>query len=150
FPVVAPSGGFGVPLTATLFGGLPNSDLIMFLQALAENQYIRILAEPTLVARSGQEASFLAGGQFPIPVSNLNGGTTQISIDYKDFGIQLHFTPNVLGNGRIQLKVEPEVSQLSDVGAVTVLGTRVPSVLTRRVAATLELNTGQTFAIAGW
>ena len=149
-PFVVGQGGISVPPTATLFAGFPNSDLQLFLQALAENQYLRILAEPTLVARSGQEARFLAGGQFPIPVANLSGaGATQISIEYKDFGIQLQFTPVVLGNGRIQLKVAPEVSQLSDVGAVSVLGTRVPSVLTRRVETMLELQTGQTFAVAG-
>lgn len=138
-----------VPPTATLFAGFPNSDLQFFLQALAENQYLRILAEPTLVARSGQEAQFLAGGEFPLPVSQLQGGQTQISIEYKEFGIRLAFTPTVLGNGRIELKVRPEVSELSDVGAVVILGTRVPSLITRRVETTLELQTGQTFAIAG-
>ena len=139
-----------VPQTATLFAGFPNSDLQVFLQALAENQYLRILAEPTLVSRSGQEAQFLAGGEFPIPIANLgSGGTTQISIEYKEFGVRLRFTPTVLGNGKIQLKVSPEVSQLSDVGAVVVLGTRVPSVLSRRVQTTLDLQSGQTFAIAG-
>ena len=138
-----------VPQTATMFAGFPNSDLQVFMQALAENQYLRILAEPTLVARSGQEAHFLAGGEFPIPIANLEGGTTQISIEYKEFGVQLRFTPTVLGNGKISLKVQPEISQLSDVGAVSVLGTRVPSVLSRRVTTTLDLQSGQTFAIAG-
>jgi pilus assembly protein CpaC len=121
-----------------------------FLKALAENQYLRILAEPTLVARSGQEAQFLAGGEIPIPIAQVGGGnTTEISIEYKEFGIRLRFTPTVLGNGRIELKVRPEVSQLSDVGAVELLGTSIPSLLTRRVDTTLELQTGQTFAIAG-
>jgi pilus assembly protein CpaC len=139
----------GVPPSATLFAGFPNSDLQVFLQALAENQYLRLLAEPTLVARSGQTAHFLAGGEFPLPVSQLSGNETQISIEYKEFGIRLQFTPTVLGDGRIELKVKPEVSELSDVGAVVVLGTRVPSLLTRRVETTLELQSGQTFAIAG-
>src|SRR5439155_23591114 len=112
-PFTVGEGGISVPQAATLFAGFPNSDLQVFLQALAENQYLRVLAEPTLVARSGQEAHFLAGGQFPIPIAQLGGGgTTQISIEYKDFGVQLRFTPTVLGNGRIQLRVEPEVSQL--------------------------------------
>ena len=139
----------GVPPSATLFAGFPNSDLQVFLQALAENQYLRLLAEPTLVARSGQTAHFLAGGEFPLPISQLSGNETQISIEYKEFGIRLQFTPTVLGDGRIELKVKPEVSELSDVGAVVVLGTRVPSLLTRRVETTLELQSGQTFAIAG-
>jgi pilus assembly protein CpaC len=139
----------GVPPSATLFAGFPNSDLQVFLQALAENQYLRLLAEPTLVARSGQTAQFLAGGEFPLPISQLSGNETQISIEYKEFGIRLQFTPTVLGDGRIELKVRPEVSELSDVGAVFVSGTRVPSLLTRRVETTLELQSGQTFAIAG-
>jgi pilus assembly protein CpaC len=142
-----------LPGGTTIFGtgAIGGTTFEYFVQALADNQYLRILAEPTLVARSGQEASFLAGGQFPIPVANLSGGggATQISIEYKDFGIQLRFTPTVLGDGKIQLKVAPEVSQLSDVGAVVVLGTRVPSVLSRRVETTLDIHTGQTFAIAG-
>jgi pilus assembly protein CpaC len=149
-PFVVPDGGITVPPTATVFAGFPNSDLEFFIQALAENQYLRVLAEPTLVAFSGQQASFLAGGEFPVPIANLGGGgTTEISIEYKDFGVQLDFRPIVLGNGKIHLKVVPEVSQLSDVGAIRVLGTSVPSVLSRRVETELELQDGQTFAIAG-
>jgi pilus assembly protein CpaC len=148
-PYTSGVGGVNVPPSATLFAGFPNADLQIFLQALAENQYLRILAEPTLVARSGQQANFLAGGEFPVPVSQLQGGETEISIEYKEFGIRLQFTPTVMGDGRIELKVRPEVSQLSDVGAIVVLGTRVPSLLTRRVETTLELQSGQTFAIAG-
>src|SRR5207237_2290504 len=139
------------PTNATIFGTgvLGSNTFEYFVKALAENNYLRILAEPTLVARSGQEARFLAGGEFPIPIAQLGGGgTTQISIEYKEFGVRLRFTPTVLGNGTIQLKVAPEVSQLSDVGAVSVLGTRVPSVLSRRVETTLDLQSGQTFAIA--
>jgi pilus assembly protein CpaC len=135
--------------STTLFAGFPGSDLQIFLQALAENQYLRVLAEPTLVARSGQEAQFLVGGEFPIPVAELEGNTTQIAVEYKEFGVQPRFTPTVLGDGKIELKVRPEISQLSDVGGLQVLGTRVPSILTRRVETTLELQTGQTFAIAG-
>ncbi|WP_428940328.1 type II and III secretion system protein family protein [Fontivita pretiosa] len=149
-PYTVAEGGIGVPPTATMFAGFPNSDLQFFIQALAENQYLRVLAEPTLVAMSGQEASFLAGGEFPIPVAQVGGGgTTEISIEYKEFGVRLYFRPTVLGDGRIHLKVTPEVSELSDVGAVEVLGTSVPSVLSRRVETTLEMQSGQTFAIAG-
>jgi len=142
FTPTEPAGSLlrSLPLTTTIFGNAVAGSTVLeaFVKALADNQYLRILAEPTLVARSGQEASFLAGGQFPIPIANLGGGgTTQISIEYKDFGIQLHFTPIVLGNGKIQLKVAPEVSQLSDVGAVSVLGTRVPSILSDVVLTSL-------------
>ena len=141
-----------LPGGTTIFGTgtIGGTTFEYFLKAMTENQYLRILAEPTLVARSGQEASFLVGGEFPIPIAQLGGGgTTQISIEYKEFGVQLRFTPTVLGNGKIELKLRPEISQLSDVGGVEVLGTRVPSVLSRRVETTLELQTGQTFAIAG-
>lgn len=138
-----------VPTSATVFAGFPGSDLEFFIQALAENQYLQLLAEPTLVARSGQEASFLVGGEFPIPISQVGGGTTEISIEYKEFGTRLRFRPDVLGDGRINLHVMPEISELSDVGAVEVFGTRVPSVLSRRVETTLELRSGQTCAIGG-
>lgn len=141
-----------LPGGTTIFGsGMLNGTAFeYFLQALTENQYLRLLAEPTLVARSGQEAQFLAGGEIPIPIAQVGGGdTTEISIEYKEFGVRLKFTPTVLGDGRIELKLRPEVSQLSDVGAVELLGTRIPSLLTRRVETTLELQSGQTFAIAG-
>jgi pilus assembly protein CpaC len=141
-----------LPGGASVFGtGVSNGNVFeYFIKALTENQYLRLLAEPTLVARSGQEAQFLAGGEIPIPIAQVSGAdTTQISIEYKEFGVRLRFTPTVLGDGRIELKVRPEVSQLSDVGAIEILGTRIPSLLTRRVETTLELQSGQTFAIAG-
>jgi len=142
-----------LPGGTTIFGtgAIGAINFEYFLEALSDNQYLRVLAEPTLVARSGQSAHFLAGGQFPYPVAHVGGGsgTTDISIEYKDYGVQLHFTPTVLGNGMIELKVQPEVSQLSDVGAIMLQGTRIPAVLSRRVETTLELQSGQTFAIAG-
>jgi pilus assembly protein CpaC len=143
------TGGMSVPASATLFAGFPGSDLMVFIQALAENQYLRVLAEPTLVAMSGEEAQFLVGGEVPIPVTEFGDGSTSISIEYKEFGVRLRFLPTVLGNGVISLRVMPEVSQLSDVGAIVVEGLRIPSLLTRRVETTLELQSGQTFAIAG-
>jgi pilus assembly protein CpaC len=102
----------------------------VFLKAIAENQYLRILANPTLVAISGEEASFLAGGEFPIPVPQTGAGggqTAAITIEYKQFGIRLTFRPIVLGDGTI----------------------RIPTLLTRKAETTLELNSGQTFAMAG-
>lgn len=141
----------GVSPFATLLAGFPGSDLEFFIQALAENQYLQILAEPTLVALSGEEASFLAGGEFPIPVVQGSGagGGTSISIDYKEFGVRLGFRPIVMGNGIIRLHVSPEVSDLSDIGAVEIQGFRIPAILTRRATTTLELRSGQTFAMAG-
>lgn len=136
----------------TIFAGFPKADLEFFLQALAENQYLRILANPTLVALSGEEASFLAGGEFPIPVVQGGGGAgggTSVSIEYRQYGVSLAFRPVVLGDGTIRLTTAPEVSDLSDVGAVTIQGFRVPALVTRKAQTTLELKSGQTFAMAG-
>lgn len=135
----------------TLFGGLTDHNVEAFVQALAENQYLRILAEPNLVALSGEEATFLAGGEFPIPVvqGSSGGGSTSITIDYKEFGVRLSFRPTVLGDGAIRLTVSPEVSELTEQGAVEIQGFRIPSILTRRSSTTLELKSGQSFAMAG-
>jgi pilus assembly protein CpaC len=135
----------------TLFGGLPNQNIMLFVQALAEDQYLRILAEPNLVALSGEEARFLAGGEFPIPIvqGGAGGGSTSISVEYKEFGVSLSFRPTVLGDGKIRLRVAPEVSDITDTGAVEIEGFRIPAIVTRRAETTLELNDGQTFAMAG-
>lgn len=144
------TGDVSVSSAATLFGGKQSWDLQVFLQALVENQYMRILAEPDLVALSGEEASFLAGGEFPIPiVQGGSQGGTSISIEYKEFGVRLKFRPTVMGDGTIRMYVAPEVSDLSDTGAVTIQGFRIPSLTTRRAETTLELKSGQTFGMAG-
>ena len=141
----------GVSPLVTMNMGFPRADLQFLIQALAENQYVRLLAEPNLVAQTGEEADFLAGGEFPIPVvqGTTTGGGTSITIEYKEFGVRLRFRPMVLGDGKIRLYVAPEVSQLSQVGAVVIQGFSVPALTTRRAATTLELNSGQSFAMAG-
>ena len=150
---VTPSDGIGASPLVTLFAGFPNSDLEVFLQALAENQYMRLLANPTLVALSGEEASFLAGGEFPIPVVQGSSGglstTNAVTIEYKEFGVRLRFRPVVLGDGGIRLFAAQEVSELTDVGAVVIQGFSIPALITRRGEATLELKSGQSFAMAG-
>jgi pilus assembly protein CpaC len=150
---VTPQDGIGVSSLVTLFGGFPKENLEVFLQALAENQYMRILANPTLVAMSGEEANFLAGGEFPIPVVQGSGGgigtTSAITVEYKEFGVRLTFRPVVLGDGSIRLLAAQEVSQLSDVGALVIQGFSIPALVTRRAEATLELKSGQSFAMAG-
>ncbi|UCG59709.1 MAG: pilus assembly protein N-terminal domain-containing protein [Phycisphaerales bacterium] len=158
-PPAGPLGsGFGFPqgVTAgplvTIFGGFPEADLEIFLRALGENQYMRILANPTLVALSGEQADFLAGGEFPIPVVQGGGGAgagTSVTIEYKQYGIRLLFRPVVLGDGGIRLLASQEVSELTEVGAVVVQGFEVPALVTRKVETTLELKSGQTFAMAG-
>ncbi|HSV14691.1 MAG TPA: type II and III secretion system protein family protein, partial [Tepidisphaeraceae bacterium] len=120
-----------------------------FIKALRQNGLVRVLAEPNLVATSGQEASFLAGGQIPIPVPQPGNGGSTITIEYRDFGVRLNFTPQVLGNGRIRLKVSPEVSDLDFSSAVTVAGTSVPGFTDRKLNTVVELADGQSFALAG-
>ena len=133
----------------TLFAGFPKSNLEVFLQALAENQYLRLLANPTLVALSGEQADFLAGGEFPIPVVQGNSSNNAVSIEYKQYGVRLLFKPIVLGDGSIRLTTTQEVSELTSTGSVTIQGFEVPALVMRKAETTLELNSGQTFAMAG-
>lgn len=132
-----------------LVAGFPGEDLQFFLQALAENQYVRMLAEPTLLALSGEEASFLAGGEIPIPVAQPGQSGSSITIEYREFGVRLQMRPEVLGDGKIRLQVAPEVSDLSAADGVMVEGFEIPALLTRRSETTLEMYSGQTFAMAG-
>ncbi|MCJ7603472.1 MAG: type II and III secretion system protein family protein, partial [Desulfobulbaceae bacterium] len=116
-----------------------------FLDAMKEEGLIEILAKPTLVSLSGQNASFLAGGEFPVPVPDEDG----LAIEWKDFGVGLNFTPTVLDNGTISMKVAPEVSELDYSTALTLQGYVVPGLTTRRTSTVVELKDGQSFAIAG-
>jgi pilus assembly protein CpaC len=122
-----------------------------FIQALRQNNVLRVLAEPNVMAISGQEASFLAGGEFPIPVTQGGSGAggTAITVEYREFGVRLKMTPIVLGDGRIRLKVAPEVSDLDFTTAVRFNGFVVPGLTSRKVETVVELSEGQTFAIAG-
>ena len=150
--VSSPNFGFNsfpVSSAVTLFGGVPGSDLEFYIQALSENRYVRLLAEPNLVAISGERATFLVGGAFPIPVVQNSGASSAVTIEYKEFGVRLNFRPEVLGQGRIRLEVAPEVSELSEIGSLRQNGFTIPSVITRRSSTTVELGSGQSFAMAG-
>jgi len=140
---------FTLPNSLTAVVGVPRADLEVFFQALAENQYLRILANPTLIALSGEEASFLAGGEFPIPVPQTGASGTTVTIEYKEFGVRLKFRPTVLGDGTIKLYTAPEVSELTSIGSVAIEGFVIPALTTRRAETTIELKSGQTFAMAG-
>ena len=107
---------------------------------------VTTLAEPTLTALSGETASFLAGGEFPIPISQSLGSVT---VEYKQYGVGLAFTPIVLEDGRISMRVRPEVSELSTIGSIRLNGFEVPALTTRRAETTVELGSGQSFMIAG-
>ena len=133
-------------LSGVLQGGFGRATLDTSIQALEEKGVIRTLAEPNLVSMSGETASFLAGGEFPIPVPADDG---QIGIEFRQFGVGLSFTPTVLDDGIINLKVAPEVSQLDSVNAVRIGGVEVPALRVRRANTTIELRNSQSFAIAG-
>lgn len=134
--------------SGSLFGSLVTGRLDMnyIIDALETEGFLTVLAEPNLTALSGEKASFLAGGEFPIPVPQENG---VITIDYRTFGVALTFTPTVLSEQVINLKIQPEVSQLSSAGSITLNGFNVPALTTRRAATTVELASGQSFAVAG-
>jgi pilus assembly protein CpaC len=152
-PVDLSASKFAVSPAVSLFADFPQAQFLLFVQALAENQYLRVLAEPSLVAQSGEEASFLAGGEFPIPIAQGGGAGTSsntITVTYKEFGVRLHFRPTVLGDGTIRLHVAPEVSELSNSnGAIQLSGFNIPGILTRKAETTIVMNSGQSFAMAG-
>jgi pilus assembly protein CpaC len=117
-----------------------------FIDALKQEDVIKVLAKPTLVAVSGQEAQFLSGGEFPFPIPQAFG---VITIQYKKFGVGLSFTPTVLTNNRISMAVSPEVSELDFTNALQIQGFTIPTIATRRATTVVELADGQSFAIAG-
>ena len=118
----------------------------VLIEALQRNGVVKILAEPNLTAVTGQTANFLAGGEIPVPIAQGNDVTT---VQYKPFGVSLGFTPTLIGRNRIALHVQPEVSSLSDAGSVSANGFAMPSFVVRRADTTVEVASGQTFAIAG-
>ncbi|MDE2029373.1 MAG: type II and III secretion system protein family protein [Alphaproteobacteria bacterium] len=159
------TGASGLGTGSTLLGTRPNNtslslpnDLLgaslnsgrwsvtALIDALAQNGLITILAEPNLTAMSGETANFLAGGEFPIPVPQANG---TISITFKSYGVSLSFTPTIIGGNRINLHVRPEVSELTQTGSIVINNITVPALLTRKAETTVEVASGQSFAIAG-
>ena len=132
--------------TLGLAGKILGVDLLGTLDLMETDGLVTTLAEPNLTALSGETASFLAGGEFPIPVSQ---GNNSISIEYKQYGVGLAFTPIVLADGRISMRVRPEVSELSNEGALKLNGYDVPAITTRRAETTVELGSGQSFMLAG-
>ena len=118
-------------------------------KALQTKGLFQSLAEPNLIANNGKEASFLAGGEYPYPIVQPSSGGNAVTVQFKEFGIRLNFTPTVLGGDLINLKVRPEVSALDFTNAVTLSGFRIPAISTRRTETEIELQDGQTFAIAG-
>lgn len=136
----------------TGFGIFPTADFGIMLRALRKNNILSILAEPNLMALSGQDASFLAGGEFPVPVAQTaSGGATTVTIEWKEFGVLLNFVPYVQDDETVRLFVEPEVSSIDFALGTTLVpgGSVTPGVNSRKVSTTVELRQGQTLAIAG-
>tara|TARA_R110000772_G_scaffold21326_7_gene58781 strand:- start:715 stop:2007 length:1293 start_codon:yes stop_codon:yes gene_type:complete len=132
--------------TIALFTNVGGENVDITLRALEQKGVIRTLAEPNLVALSGDTASFLAGGEYPIPVATKDN---QISVEFKKFGVSLDFTPTVLGDGLVNLRVRPEVSALDRANGIRSAGIEIPGISVRRADTTIELHDGQSFAIAG-
>ncbi|MBL0406548.1 type II and III secretion system protein family protein [Microvirga aerilata] len=134
---------FGTLIAQVLSGGV-SADILV--QALEDKGLARRLAEPNLIALSGEKASFLAGGEIPIPVS---ADDDRITVTYKEYGVRLNFTPVVLDNGLINLKLEPEVSQIDNSIRVSTGAISIPGFITRRASTSIEVRDGQSFAMAG-
>lgn len=148
---IAELGGSNIAATATgttlgFAGRLLGLDILGALDAGETVGLVSTLAQPNLTALSGETADFLAGGEYPIPISEGLGTT---SIEYKRYGVSLSYTPTVLTSGRISMRVRPEVSELSSEGAVTLNGYEIPALTVRRTETTIELGSGQSFMIAG-
>jgi pilus assembly protein CpaC len=141
-----PISTFSESITALFRFHSGSSEWTFFIDALKETGLIKILAEPTLIALSGQTATFLAGGEFPVPVPQ---GLGTVGIEYKSFGVGLSFTPTVLSENKISINVAPEVSELDFSTAIFIEGFAVPGLTTRRASTLVQLADGQSFAIAG-
>ena len=141
---VAPASGVAAP---TFLAGISLPGLSFRLRALENEGLIHTLAQPNIIALSGETANFLAGGEFPVPTGVTQAG--QITIEFKQFGVGLAFTPTLLEDGMINLLVAPEVSSLDPVAGIQLNGIRIPGLKVRRARTTLELRDGQTFALAG-
>lgn len=137
---------FGIPAPGS------GTRLLTTIDALAQEGLITTLAEPNLTALNGQTASFLAGGEFPIPIGvqpSGNTGPAQITVEFKTFGVSVDFTPTILDANHLNLKIRPQVSQLTSNGAVQINGFTIPALTVRRAETTVELGSGQSFALAG-
>jgi pilus assembly protein CpaC len=138
-----------------IFGRLGGQAVSATLDALAQEGLITVLAEPNLTTMNGQKASFLAGGEYPVPISgSTTNGTPTITVEYKEYGVSLAFTPTIVDATHLNLKIEPEVSQLTSKGAVSLpisstASITIPALTVRRASTTVELGSGESFALAG-
>lgn len=151
-PNVTVEGGetkVGISDALNIFAFRPDLNLMTFIRALQSEGLLQILAEPNLVTTSGREASFLVGGEFPIPMAQGGASAGAITIIFREFGVRLAFNPVLTEHGTIKLYVKPEVSTLDLSNSVTISGFRIPALATRRVETNIELTQGQSFVIGG-
>jgi pilus assembly protein CpaC len=148
---VSTDGGsaFSLGSAVNLFLSRKDFPLMAAITALQSKKQLQILEEPNLLAVNGKAASFLAGGEFPVPTLQPSSSGSTIAVQWKEYGVRLNFTPNVTARGTIRLAVEPEVSSLNYNNSVTISGFTIPAMSTRRVKTEVELESGQTFILAG-
>lgn len=140
---------FGLSDILNIFAFRPDLNLGAIIHDLQARGLLQILAEPNLVATNGKEASFLAGGEFPVPIAQGSGGAITVTVQYKEFGIRLSFTPQITPHHSVRLHVKPEVSSLDQANGVLLSGFKIPALSTRRVETDIELTEGQSFVIGG-
>lgn len=147
--VLGNGGGFSISDALNVFLFRPDLDLGATIKALESKKMIEMLAEPNVLASNGKEASFLAGGEYPYPIAQGGLGYTTITIQFREFGVRLNFTPYLTSRGTIRLKVAPEVSALDFANGLTYQGFSIPALASRKVSTEIELGDRQSFAIAG-
>jgi pilus assembly protein CpaC len=140
---------FNLTDALNIFAFRPDLNLGAVVRALQQQGLLQILAEPNLVTSNGKEASFLVGGEFPIPVLQGGANAGAITIQFREFGIRLTFNPQMTEHGTLKMSVKPEVSTIDLANSVTVSGFTIPALATRRIESTIELGPGQSFVIGG-
>ena len=133
----------------SLFAFNPSLNLGGFVKALQSNNILQILTEPNLVTTNGKEASFLVGGEFPVPILQGGANSGAVTVQFREFGIRLRFTPIMTGNNTIKLHLAQEISTLDTANGVTINGFSIPALATKRAETDVELGEGQSFVIAG-
>lgn len=140
---------FSISNALNIFAFRPDLNLGALLEALEQHNLLQTLDEPTLITTDGKEASFLVGGEFPIPVLQGGANSGAVTIQFREFGVRLTFTPNIMGNNDIRLHVKPEVSALDYTNALSFNGFTIPALSSRKMETNIELGEGQSFVIAG-
>jgi pilus assembly protein CpaC len=146
---LAANSTFSISNALNIFAFRPDLNLATLIQALEQRNLLQTLDEPTLITSDGKEASFLVGGEFPIPVLQGGANSGAVTIQFREYGVRLTFTPNITGNNNIRLHVKPEVSSLDYSNALSFNGFTIPALSSRKMETNIELGEGQSFVIAG-